>query len=96
MEIEATGSRRLLDVLASVAKEELGNEYWLRMVADLSGRSFEEMRVIVLEFLDTDGTLVFSIVGLAIYPLSASVERWTPWATIVIGVAWLSTTSRPP
>ena len=37
-----------------MAKEELGNEYWLRMVADLSGRSFEEMRVIVLEFLDTD------------------------------------------
>ena len=37
-----------------VAKEELENEYWLRMVADLGGRSFEEMRVIVLEFLDTD------------------------------------------
>lgn len=30
--------------------------------------------------------LVFSVVGLAIYHLSASVERWTPWATIVIGV----------
>lgn len=29
---------------------------------------------------------VFSIVGLAIYHLSASVDRWTPWATIVIGV----------
>jgi cytochrome c-type biogenesis protein len=29
--------------------------------------------------------LVFSVVGLAIYHLSASVERWTPWATIVIG-----------
>ena len=37
-----------------MAKEELGNDYWLRMVADLGGRSFEEMRVIVLEFLDTD------------------------------------------
>jgi hypothetical protein len=41
-------------VLVAVAKEELGNEYWLRMVTDLSGRSFEEMRVIVLDFLDTD------------------------------------------
>ena len=30
---------------------------------------------------------VFSAVGLAIYHLSASVDRWTPWATIVIGVA---------
>ena len=29
---------------------------------------------------------VFSVVGLAIYHLSASVDRWTPWATIVIGV----------
>jgi cytochrome c biogenesis protein CcdA len=28
---------------------------------------------------------VFSLVGLAIYHLSASVDRWTPWATIVIG-----------
>jgi cytochrome c-type biogenesis protein len=30
--------------------------------------------------------VVFSAVGLAIYHLSASVDRWTPWATIVIGV----------
>ena len=30
--------------------------------------------------------LVFSLVGLAIYHLSASVNGWTPWATIVIGL----------
>ena len=53
-ELERLVTQRLLDVLHAVAKEELGNDYWLRMVADLSGRSFEEMRVIVLEFLDTD------------------------------------------
>ncbi len=53
-ELERLVTQRLLDVIAAVAKQELGNEYWLRMVADLSGRSFEEMRVIVLEFLDTD------------------------------------------
>lgn len=29
--------------------------------------------------------LVFSVVGLAYYHLSASVDEWTPWATIVIG-----------
>ena len=29
---------------------------------------------------------VFSVVGLAIYHLSASFDRWTPWATMVIGV----------
>lgn len=53
-ELERLVTQRLLDVIVTAAKEELGNEYWLRMVADLSGRSFEEMRVIVLEFLDTD------------------------------------------
>jgi transcriptional regulator with XRE-family HTH domain len=53
-ELERLVTQRLLDVLTAVAKEELANEYWLRMVADLSGRSFEEMRVMVLEFLDTD------------------------------------------
>jgi transcriptional regulator with XRE-family HTH domain len=53
-ELERLVTQRLLDVVEGVAKEQLGNEYWLRMVADLSGRSFEEMRVIVLEFLDTD------------------------------------------
>ena len=53
-ELERLVTQRLLEVLQAVAKEELENDYWLRMVADLSGRSFEEMRVIVLEFLDTD------------------------------------------
>ena len=53
-ELERLVTQRLLDVLTGVAKQELGNEAWLRMVADLGGRSFEEMRVIVLEFLDTD------------------------------------------
>jgi hypothetical protein len=53
-ELERLVTQRLLDVLQGVAKEELENDYWLRMVADLSSRTFEEMRVIVLEFLDTD------------------------------------------
>jgi len=30
--------------------------------------------------------VVFSVAGLAIYHLSAQIDRWTPWATIVIGV----------
>ncbi len=53
-ELERLVTQRLLDVLTAVAKDELGNEYWLRRVAELSGRSFEEMRVLVLDFLDTD------------------------------------------
>jgi transcriptional regulator with XRE-family HTH domain len=53
-ELERLVTKQLLDVAKAVAKQELENEYWLRMVAELSGRSYEEMRVIVLEFLDTD------------------------------------------
>ena len=53
-ELERLVTQTLLDVVKHVAKDELANEYWLRMVADLSGRSYEEMRVVVLEFLDTD------------------------------------------
>ena len=53
-ELERLVTQTLLDVVKRVAKDELENEYWLRMVAKLSGRSFEEMRVTVLEFLDTD------------------------------------------
>jgi transcriptional regulator with XRE-family HTH domain len=53
-ELERLVTQRLLDVLQAVARQELANDYWLRMVAELGGRSFEEMRVVVLEFLDTD------------------------------------------
>lgn len=53
-ELERLVTRQLLGVVKGVAKGELENEYWLRMVAELGGRSFAEMRVIVLEFLDTD------------------------------------------
>ena len=53
-ELERLITQKLLDVVKQVAEDELGNDYWLRMVAQLNGRSYEEMRVIVLEFLDTD------------------------------------------
>jgi transcriptional regulator with XRE-family HTH domain len=53
-ELERLVTKQLLDVIKGVAKQELENEYWLRMVAELGGRSYQEMRVIVLEFLDTD------------------------------------------
>ena len=53
-ELERLVTQTLLDVVKRVAKDELENDYWLRMVAKLTSRSHEEMRVIVLEFLDTD------------------------------------------
>jgi len=53
-ELERLVTQTLLEVVKRVAKDELENDYWLRMVARLSDRSYEEMRVVVLEFLDTD------------------------------------------
>lgn len=53
-ELERLVIQKLLDVVKNVAKEELESENWLRLVARLVGRSYEQMRVIVLEFLDTD------------------------------------------
>ena len=53
-ELERLVIQKLLDVVKNVAEEELESENWLRLVARLVGRSYEQMRVIVLEFLDTD------------------------------------------
>jgi len=53
-ELERLVTHTLLNVVKGVATQELENDYWLRMVAELSRRSYEETRVIVLEFLDTD------------------------------------------
>jgi hypothetical protein len=53
-ELERLVTHKLLDVVKNVATEELESETWLRNVARLSGRSYEQMRVIVLEFLDAD------------------------------------------
>ena len=53
-EVERLVTQKLLDVVKRVAKEELGSENWLRLVARLSGRSYKQMRVFVLEFLDSD------------------------------------------
>ena len=53
-ELERLVTQKLLDVVKRVAREELGSEKWLRTVARLSGRSYKQMRVMILEFLDTD------------------------------------------
>ncbi len=53
-ELERLVTQKLLEVAKRVAKEELDSEHWLRTVARLSDQSYEQMRVMVLEFLDTD------------------------------------------
>lgn len=61
--LERLVTQKLLDVAKRVAKEELESEDWLRLMAQLSDRSYEQMRVMILEFLDVD---VFNV----------SVENW--------------------
>ncbi len=53
-EVERLITQKILDVAKRVAKEELESENWLRLVARLSKRSYEETRVLILQFLDTD------------------------------------------
>ncbi len=53
-ELERLVTQKLLDVVKRVATEELENENWVHLVARLSNRSFEQMRVAILEFLDAD------------------------------------------
>src|SRR2546427_9155596 len=57
-ELERLVTQKLLDVVKALAREELGRANWLRIVARLSDRSYVQMRVAALEFLDTD---VFNI-----------------------------------
>ena len=57
-ELERFVTQKLLDVIKNVAKEELNSENWLHLVARLADRSYEQTRVTLLEFLDTD---VFSL-----------------------------------
>ncbi len=53
-ELERLVTQKLLDVVKRVAKEELNSENGLHLIARLTGRSYEQVRVNLLEFLDTD------------------------------------------
>ena len=73
-ELERLVTQKLLDVAKGVAKEELDSEKWLRLMARLSKRSYEQMRVTILEFLDTD---VFSVsIGNCVSFLDPLIECW--------------------
>lgn len=53
-ELERLVTERLLSVVKKIAREELENENWLHLVARLTNREYEQIRVMILEFLDTD------------------------------------------
>lgn len=73
-ELERLVTQKLLDVVKTVAKAELDSEQWLHTVAQLSDRSYEQLRVMVLEFLDTD---IFNLsVEHCVSFLDPLVESW--------------------
>ena len=73
-ELERFITQKLLDVTKRIAKEELDSENWLRLVARLNNRGYEEMRVAILEFLDAD---VFDVsVQSCVSFLDPLIESW--------------------
>ena len=73
-ELERLITQKLLDVAQGVAKEELKSEVWLRRMAQSTGRSYKQIRVAILEFLDTD---VFSIsVENCVSFLDPTIDSW--------------------
>jgi len=73
-ELERLVTQKILDVAQGVASEELRSEDWLRTMGQLSGRSYEQMRVAVLEFLDTD---VFQVsIESCVSFLDPMIEGW--------------------
>jgi len=73
-ELERLVTQKLLDLARSVANDEKENEKWLRMVARLGKRSYEQIRVLIVEFLDTD---IFSVsLEHGTFLLAYLVESW--------------------
>jgi hypothetical protein len=73
-ELERLVTQKLLDLARSVANHEKENEKWLRVMARLGKRSYEQIRVLILEFLDTD---VFSVsLENGTFLLARLVESW--------------------
>jgi transcriptional regulator with XRE-family HTH domain len=73
-EFERFITQKLLDVAKRVAREELEDEKWIHRVAQVGKRSYEETRVLIIEFLDTD---VFHVsVENCISFLGPLIESW--------------------
>jgi len=72
--LERLVTQKLLDVVKRVTKEELADENWLRLVARLTHRSYEQVRVSVLEFLEAD---IFTVsVENCVTFLDPLIESW--------------------
>ena len=73
-ELERLVTQKLLDVVKKIAQDELESETWLQSAARLIGKSYEAMRVSILEFLDSD---VFNVsVESCVSFLNPLIESW--------------------
>ena len=73
-EIERLVTQKLLDVAKEIAREELDDVKWLRLVAKLSKGSYEQTRVQILALLKAD---VFSVsVDNCVFFLEPLIESW--------------------
>jgi transcriptional regulator with XRE-family HTH domain len=73
-EIERIVTQKLLDIAKEITRQGWNNENWVRLVARANHKSYEEMRVLVLEFLDSD---IFSLsIQNAIYFLRPLIQSW--------------------
>jgi len=73
-EIERIVTQKLLDSAKEIAKQGWNDENWLRLLARANHKSYEEMRVIVLEFFDSD---IFSLsIQNSIYFLKPLIKSW--------------------
>ena len=72
--MERIVTQKLFDVAKAITKKGWTNENWLRMVARANRKSHEEMRVIILDFLDTD---IFSLsIQNSVYFLEPLIQSW--------------------
>jgi transcriptional regulator with XRE-family HTH domain len=73
-ELERLVTQTLLDAAQGAVKDDLQSEERLRLMALASGRSYEQMRVAVLEFLDAD---VFDVtIENCVSFLDPAIESW--------------------
>jgi hypothetical protein len=73
-ELERLITQKLFDVVKRIARSELENENWLHLAARLSNHTYEDIRVAILEFLDTD---VFDVsIENCVAFLNPLIESW--------------------
>ena len=73
-ELERLAIRAMAEVTRPIARQELQNERRIRAAARRNGRTYEQMRVAVLEFLDTERSAV-SVASYAVV-LDPLIESW--------------------